>query len=53
MSAARANIVDAIVATGGAERVRLVYIGTVAQTGSRNAPIHWGRTGDPIKNQCL
>lgn len=43
------NIVDAIIATGGAERVRLVYIGTVAQTGSRNAPIHWGRTGDPIK----
>jgi nucleoside-diphosphate-sugar epimerase len=43
------NIVDAIVATGGADRVKLVYIGTVAQTGSRNAPIHWGRTGDPIK----
>jgi len=43
------NIVEAIVATGGAERVRLIYIGTVAQTGSRNAPIHWGRTGDPIK----
>ena len=43
------NIVEAIVATGGAERTRLVYIGTVAQTGSRNAPIHWGRTGDPIK----
>ena len=43
------NIVDAIVATGGADQVRLVYIGTVAQTGSRNAPIHWGRTGDPIK----
>lgn len=42
-------IVDAIKRSGGAERVRLVYIGTVAQTGSRNAPIHWGRTGDPIK----
>ena len=43
------NIVAAIKATGGANRTRLVYIGTVAQTGSRNAPIHWGRTGDPIK----
>ena len=43
------NIVDAIVATGGRDRTRLIYIGTVAQTGSRNAPIHWGRTGDPIK----
>ncbi|OCC22670.1 epimerase [Croceicoccus estronivorus] len=43
------NIVDGIVASGGAERTRLVYIGTVAETGSRNAPIHWGRTGDPIK----
>jgi len=43
------NIVAAIKAAGGAERTRLVYIGTVAQTGSRNAPIHWGRAGDPIK----
>lgn len=29
--------------------VKLVYIGTVAQTGSRLPPIHWGRIGDPIK----
>lgn len=43
------NIVEAIKRDGGTDRVRLVYIGTVAQTGSRNAPIHWGRTGDPIK----
>ncbi|MCP3733518.1 NAD(P)H-binding protein [Sphingomonas sp. RP10(2022)] len=43
------NIVDAIKAEGTAATTRLVYIGTVAQTGSRNAPIHWGRTGDPIK----
>lgn len=43
------NIVTAIKAVGGAERTRLVYIGTIAETGSRNAPIHWGRTGDPIK----
>ncbi|AXB80247.1 NAD(P)-dependent oxidoreductase [Novosphingobium sp. P6W] len=43
------NIVDAIHAVGDPSRTRLVYIGTVAQTGSRNAPIHWGRAGDPIK----
>ena len=43
------NIVDAIKAAGQAERTALVYIGTVAQTGHRNAPVHWGRTGDPIK----
>ena len=43
------NIVDAIHRVADPHRTRLVYIGTVAQTGSRNAPIHWGRTGDPIK----
>lgn len=29
--------------------VKLVNIGSVAQTGSRMYPIHWGRVGDPIK----
>jgi nucleoside-diphosphate-sugar epimerase len=43
------NIVDAIHAAADPRTTRLVYIGTVAETGSRNAPIHWGRTGDPIK----
>lgn len=43
------NIVEAIHAVGTADHTRLVYIGTVAQTGSRNPPIHWGRAGDPIK----
>ncbi|AZI36920.1 hypothetical protein NT2_01_06480 [Caenibius tardaugens NBRC 16725] len=43
------NIVDAIRAQAEPDRIALVYIGTVAQTGDRNAPIHWGRTGDPIK----
>ena len=43
------NIVRAIKAQADPDRVALVYIGTVAQTGHRNAPIHWGRTGDPIK----
>ncbi|MFD2272739.1 hypothetical protein ACFS07_20495 [Undibacterium arcticum] len=45
------NIVQAIKAQPDPERVKLAYIGTVAQTGNRMAPIHWGRVGDPIKNQ--
>ncbi len=43
------NIVEAIRRVGDPETTRLVYIGTVAETGNRNAPIHWGRCGDPIK----
>jgi nucleoside-diphosphate-sugar epimerase len=43
------NIVRAVHAQPDPDRVRLVYIGTVAQTGNRPAPIHWGRVGDPIK----
>jgi nucleoside-diphosphate-sugar epimerase len=43
------NIVKAIKELGQAGRTRLVYIGTVAETGDRMPPIHWGRVGDPIK----
>jgi nucleoside-diphosphate-sugar epimerase len=43
------NIVDAVKAQKNADDIRVVYIGTVAETGDRNPPIHWGRTGDPIK----
>jgi nucleoside-diphosphate-sugar epimerase len=43
------NMVKAIRAQPEPDRIKLVYIGTVAQTGSRMPPIHWGRTGDPIK----
>lgn len=42
-------IVDAVKAQPNPDAVKVVYIGTVAQTGDRNAPIHWARTGDPIK----
>lgn len=31
------------------ENVKLVNIGSVAETGSRLQPIHWGRVGDPLK----
>ena len=43
------NIVKAVQDQPNADRIKLVYIGTVAETGNRNPPIHWGRTGDPIK----
>lgn len=43
------NIIDAIIDQGREREVRFVYIGTVAETGDRMPPIHWGRVGDPIK----
>jgi nucleoside-diphosphate-sugar epimerase len=43
------NIVKAIQAQPDPDRVPLIYIGTVAQTGHRGPSVHWGRTGDPIK----
>ncbi len=44
------NILKAIQAQpGGAERIRFIYTGTVAQTGNRPAGIHVGRVGDPFK----
>lgn len=43
------NIVKAVKAQKNSDEIRVVYIGTVAQTGDRNYPTHWGRTGDPIQ----
>ena len=43
------NIVKAVKAQENADDIKVVYIGTVAETGDRNPPIHWARTGDPIK----
>ncbi len=42
------NVVRAILAQPNADQIRAVYVGSVAQTSDRNAPLHWGRTGDPI-----
>lgn len=42
------NLVRAIKEQPNADEIRLVYIGSVAQTGHRCPPIHWGRTGDPV-----
>ena len=43
------NLIRAIFKQGREDTVRLVSIGTVAETGDRMPPIHWGRVGDPIK----
>lgn len=43
------NIVKAVKAQPNPDEVKVVYIGTVAETGHRGIPVHWGRTGDPIQ----
>lgn len=43
------NIVAAVKAQPDPDAIKVVYIGTVAETGDRNAPTHWARTGDPIQ----
>lgn len=42
-------MLKAIKELGQKDTTRFVYIGTVAQTGDRMPPIHWGRVGDPMK----
>lgn len=42
------NVVDAILERPDRDDVRLVYIGSVAETSHRHEPHHWGRTGDPV-----
>lgn len=43
------NIINAIKEQPNGNKIKLVYIGTIAETGDRMPPIHWGRVGDPIK----
>lgn len=43
------NIIDSIKKSGREKETRFVSIGTVAETGDRMPPLHWGRVGDPIK----
>lgn len=37
------NIIRAIREQANRDQIKLVYIGTVARTGDRNPPVHWGR----------
>ncbi len=42
------NVVRAILAQPKPNNIKLVYVGSIAQTSNKNVPNHWGRTGDPI-----
>lgn len=42
------NIVKAVLAQPDHSRIKVVYIGSVAQCGDRMCPIHWGCAGDPV-----
>jgi nucleoside-diphosphate-sugar epimerase len=43
------NIIQAIREQKRMDQVKVVAIGTIAETGDRMPPLHWGRIGDPIK----
>ncbi|MFZ2528683.1 MAG: NAD(P)-dependent oxidoreductase [Rhodococcus sp. (in: high G+C Gram-positive bacteria)] len=43
------NIIAAVQALPDPARVAVVGIGSVAETGNRAAPHHWGRIGDPVR----
>lgn len=43
------NIIRAVAAQPHPERIGVVGIGSVAETGDRPEPYHWGRIGDPIR----
>lgn len=43
------NIAKAVLAQPNSDDIKVVYIGSVAQTSNRKIPFHWGRVGDP---QC-
>lgn len=43
------NLIAAVQALPDPAAVAVVGIGSVAETGSRNPPLHWGRVGDPVR----
>ena len=43
------NICKAVLAQKNKDEIKVCYIGSVAETGCRMFPTHWGRCGDPIK----
>lgn len=44
-----ANIIRAVQAQPDPAAIGVVMIGSVAETGDRNPPRHWGRVGDPLQ----
>lgn len=47
------DLIRAIKEQPNADDIGFVYIGTVAETGCRMPPIHWGRCGDPLKGSIF
>jgi nucleoside-diphosphate-sugar epimerase len=43
------NIVNAVRAQTDPAATAVVMVGSVAETGDRNPPVHWGRVGDPLR----
>ncbi|MCV7229502.1 NAD-dependent epimerase/dehydratase family protein [Mycolicibacterium komossense] len=43
------NIVAAVQAQPNPEQIGVIGVGTIAETGDRNPPHHWGRIGDPLR----
>lgn len=41
-------IAQAVLEQPNKDKIKVVYIGSVAQNGDRRFPNHWGRTGDPV-----
>ncbi len=42
------NIVRAVLAQPAPDKIKVVYIGSVAQCGDRMPPLHWGEAGEPV-----
>ena len=42
------NIIEAVKKRRDSDNVKVIYIGSVAQTSNRMPPKHWGRIGDPV-----
>jgi nucleoside-diphosphate-sugar epimerase len=43
------NIIRAVKAQPAPDAIGVIMIGSVAETGDRNPPHHWGRVGDPLR----
>src|SRR5581483_3216982 len=43
------NIINAVRAQPDPAATAVVMVGSVAETGDRNPPVHWGRVGDPLQ----
>ncbi len=42
-------VAKAVMAQPDPSKIRVVYVGSVAQLGDRQFPNHWGRSGDPVR----